>query len=136
MCCLVYLRLPTVCFVGDVIIGACAHIVGNTIMCNALLTICESASWYERGVRFCAVHKPCPRLCRPGMCLLQSSCERRSENWEKDGCVPDRSSLCVCVGSSDLATVLIMWDKFWCNYSDLGAEIRNSGILLFVCWNR
>jgi hypothetical protein len=44
--------------------------------------------------------------------------------------------VCVCVGSSDLATVLIMWDKFWCNYSDLGAEIRNSGILLFVCWNR
>lgn len=30
-----------------------------------------------------------------------------------------RVCVCVCVGSSDLATVLIIWGKFRCNYSDL-----------------
>jgi hypothetical protein len=43
------LEVATVCFVGDVIFGACAHLVGNAIICGAFLTICESAIWCERG---------------------------------------------------------------------------------------
>jgi hypothetical protein len=43
--CREFLWVATVLFVGDVMIGACAHAVGNTITYGALLTICESASW-------------------------------------------------------------------------------------------
>jgi hypothetical protein len=51
--------------------------------------------------------------------------------------------VCVCVGTSDLANVLIMWVGYGVitviqpnATSDFGAENRDSGMLLFVCWNR
>lgn len=110
MCCLVYLRLPTVCFVGDVIIGACAHLVGNTIICNTLLTICESASWYGvvSGSVQCTGYVHC---CDARVCICNSRVTNEGlKTANKTGAFRTKVvCVCVCVGSSDLATVLIMW---------------------------
>jgi hypothetical protein len=113
--------IATVLFVGDVMIGACAQPVGNTITYGALLPICESASLCDRCVR-CVQALSTTNLVGRGVCLSESlSYYAGAENCELHGVVQDRCSLCVCVCVCVLA--VLIWLK---------AEIISVGVITAI----